>query len=322
MTDRRRVACLCAFVAWLAPAAARAQVGEEARTRAREIFDEGRRLLAAGRIAEACGKFETAEQMAPAMGKRLTLADCYEKLGKTATAWQLFGRVAGEAEQAHDELRVRTARERMAALEPKLSRLTLRLSAEADVPGLQIERDGVPVQRGSLGIAVPVDPGDHLVAVTAPGRSEGSQKIAVTSGASVVVELPAPRLKPQPPPPPRETAPQEPGKGRLLAVWVVGGAGIAAIGGSLVLGILAKSAYDDANDTYCGGRLMCPTQDGIDAVNDAKDRAVVATVVFGVGVAAVTTAVILHLTTPKATRLAPGAAIAPGLVGLTLDGEF
>ena len=53
-------------------------------------------------------------------------------------------------------------------------------------------RDGVPVASASWGVAVPVDPGAHLVEAHAPQRKSWSSRVTVPPDAStVVVAVPA-----------------------------------------------------------------------------------------------------------------------------------
>ena len=76
-------------VVTLAPRMLRAQAEDQAAARA--LFNEGRELLTAGRYAEACPKFEAARKLYASAGILLNLGDCYERLGRTASAWTEFG---------------------------------------------------------------------------------------------------------------------------------------------------------------------------------------------------------------------------------------
>ena len=80
--------------------AARAQPNPEAKAAAEALFDEGRRLKGDGKFSEACPKFEESQKMAPGMGTLYNLADCYEHLGKLASAWTFYIEAAGAAQVA------------------------------------------------------------------------------------------------------------------------------------------------------------------------------------------------------------------------------
>jgi hypothetical protein len=55
-----------------------------------KLFREGRELLKANKIAEACEAFASSQQLAPGVGTLMNLAMCREQQGQTATAWKLF----------------------------------------------------------------------------------------------------------------------------------------------------------------------------------------------------------------------------------------
>ena len=62
------------------------------------------------------------------------------------------------------------ARARLTALEPQLALLTITIPDGAGIAGLKVERDGAEVPKAAWGLAVPVDPGNHLVRASAAGR--------------------------------------------------------------------------------------------------------------------------------------------------------
>ncbi|MFO0616773.1 MAG: tetratricopeptide repeat protein [Polyangiaceae bacterium] len=62
----------------------------EDRARAGALFDEGRALLTAGRIPEACAAFAESDALDPAPGTELNLGVCYEKLSDSERACHAF----------------------------------------------------------------------------------------------------------------------------------------------------------------------------------------------------------------------------------------
>lgn len=146
------------------------------RALAEALFDEGRRLAAAGKFAEACPKFERSNAEDPAPGTQLNLASCYEHLGKTASAWATYTAVASAASGA----RATFAQQKADALVPMLAKLTIRASSARTVT-----RDGAVVPAASFGVAIPVDPGAHVVVASGFQRS-----VTVAPGATVVVTVP------------------------------------------------------------------------------------------------------------------------------------
>src|SRR5689334_19349942 len=88
----------------------RAEGGD--RVAAESVFQDGKRLMAAGKYAEACPKFETSQRLDPGVGTLLNLADCYEKVGRTATAWATFLEAASGSKAAGNAAREKAARDR------------------------------------------------------------------------------------------------------------------------------------------------------------------------------------------------------------------
>src|SRR6478609_5986805 len=76
---------------WTAPSWAASAANTSA---AEALFSEARGLLERGNFSEACAKFEESERLDPGMGTEFYLAKCWEQVGKTASAWAMFRRVA------------------------------------------------------------------------------------------------------------------------------------------------------------------------------------------------------------------------------------
>jgi len=314
-----RVVAFIVFVAGVAmPAELDAAPRPEASADA--TFREGRRLVKLGRYAEACPWFERSYALEPVMGTLLNRADCYEKLGRTASAWLDFVVVSRRDTSA---ARAGEARRRAAALEPQLARIVV---AAADAPpDLRIMRDGADVA-AAPGSAVPVDPGRHLVAA-ASGDKSWSAEVEAVAGRTVTVEVPPFWL----PPPKRATPPavaaappapalpsvarvEDAPSPRRTAALVVGGVGASAVLAGAVFGVLARSSWDDSRaNCHDPGNVCSPL--GIDQVHEAQSRAAVSTILVGAGVAALGTAAVLWLLPQRDVTIsvAPGS----GSVGWT-----
>lgn len=131
------------------------------------LFQEGRRLMAEGRVAAGCEKLKESFALDAMSGTLLNLADCYEKAGKTATAWARFRNAASLAQSQNKLEQAAEANRRAKALEPQLSYITI--NVPDDVPGLEVRRNDLEVTPGMFGVAVPVDPGEVEVVASAPG---------------------------------------------------------------------------------------------------------------------------------------------------------
>src|SRR3954471_558336 len=64
---------------------------------AEALFNEGRRLVQVGQLAQACQKFAASEKLEPAVGTLLNLASCNERQGRIASAWANYRDAAGLA---------------------------------------------------------------------------------------------------------------------------------------------------------------------------------------------------------------------------------
>jgi hypothetical protein len=130
------------------------------------LFRDGRALMKKGDFPAACAKLEESQRLDPAVGTLMNLAECEERIGRRASAWQRWG--AALEQLPRDDRRRALATRRIAALEKTVARLTIVVAPGAP-PGLQIRRDGVLVGAGSLGSPLPIDPGRHVITVVAPG---------------------------------------------------------------------------------------------------------------------------------------------------------
>src|SRR5258708_17042544 len=125
MGYRANVAALAFVLVTVRVGTGRADVSAENRAAAQALFDEGRSLMKANKVQEACPKFEESQRLDSSIGTQLNLADCYERTGRTASAWTLYIEVASAARQAGQDERASHAAARAAALKDKLSRLRL-----------------------------------------------------------------------------------------------------------------------------------------------------------------------------------------------------
>ncbi|CAN95244.1 MULTISPECIES: hypothetical protein [Sorangium] len=328
---RRAVALLSALAALasLAPAAGAAEPTREERAAAVALFDEGRALMAAGKHAEACPKFAESHAIDPGIGTLFNLSDCYERTGKIATAWIGFRDVAAASLSAGQMERERVARARAAALEPRLSRLQIVVPPAASIAGLGLTRDGVAVGRALWGTAVPLDPGEHRIAATAPGYEPWEVKVAIDKPGVVSVTVPAleratepasasgssgastPAVAPPPPVrPPASDPPSAQGGSIRKPLGIVGvGLGVVGLGVGTALGFMAKSTFDKATEGgHCDEAGRCVDQTGLDLRDDAVAKGNIGTAVFIAGAAFAVGGAILWITAPSAPDAAAASA--------------
>lgn len=268
---------------------------------AEALFQKGQALVLQKNFAEACPKLAESVRLDPALGGMLWLADCYENNGQTASAWAEFREAAGVAAERKDS-REAVAKRRAAALEPKLSTVTIVTPRGAAISGLEIRRDGVVVSAVELGVAVPADPGIHAISASAPGHKtwSGTVNVPADRREPLVVNIPlleeeatpapvTPAPEPQPverTPLPVQPPPPPPEKG-WSTMKIVGagtaGAGVVGVVIGTVLGLSAKSALDASKaNGHCLADNECDAT-GTDKRHSAQHLATGSTVAFILG---------------------------------------
>ena len=328
--------------AWAGPA--RAADSAEARAAAQVLFDQGKDLIKANKFAEACPKFEESQRLDPRIGTQFRLADCFEHVGRTASAWTNFVDVAAATKAAGQADREQVARDRAAALERKLSRVTVRVDG-ASVAGLHVTRDGTEIGQALWGTPLPVDPGEHRIEASAPGKITWKSTFSAGTSASTSTVL-VPALPDDPAAfkvaEGAHAAPldgsTDPAKGRgperdeggsgtnqRIAGVALGVVAVAGIVVGSVFGAGAKSKLDQSKD-HCRTADLCTTE-GLDLVSEARTSATLSTIGFAAGGAALVGGLIVFLTAPSGSPRPAAAArfvplLGPQVAGGILQGSF
>lgn len=237
------IALLLTFPAETALTAPPARAADDDCAMALDLFEQGRVLFKSGDFAAALTQFEAAAKVMRTFGILLNIAECQEKLGRTASAWATWSEaraVASEAQRPDDE---RIASERQRGLEAGLSRLTITVPPEADTPDLDVRRDGTVIPRESWNRAIPVDPGPHVIEAHAPGRvsravsvvvrgNDDNHSVTLTALEAVPAPPSTPAASPAPTavPPATKASPWRPlptsgegssaGSGQRVAGWI------------------------------------------------------------------------------------------------------
>jgi hypothetical protein len=165
-------------------------------------------------------------------------------------------------------------------------------AAGADLLDARVGIDGKP---GKLdGRAVPLDPGEHVIAAESGGVRREEHVILIEGEASRVVMIrlgSAPRA-PSPPPSPTTHVP--------WGAWVLGVAGLAGLGVATYFGVAASTQLHDLDRTCSPHCSDAQTQPG-------RTDALVFDVLLGAGGAAVGAALVWALAFPYSVEIQPTA---------------
>jgi serine/threonine-protein kinase len=321
---------------------AAAQTSASDKAAAEALFDQGVRLMKQNSFAEACPKLEESERFDPAVGTLLYLGECYERAGKTASAWATFREAASLATNSGQPDRARVATARAQELDPKLSRLSIELSPEvAGIQGVVVKRGNQRIEPSLYGTPLPVDPAEYRIEVTAPGYETWTTPIKVDAGGTASVRVPALVKAPEsaapapvPPPPSNDASAQlqSPPKpvakagltGQQTAGIVLGGVGLVGVGLGSFFGIRAISKNSDA-EQHCPRGALCDDQQGEDLTNQAKDNARASNIAFAIGGGLVAIGAVVYLTgggRKHDSELALVPQLAPGVAAGSIVGRF
>jgi hypothetical protein len=315
-----------------APPGVRAQTPARDPAAAEALFREGREQVALGNYAQACPKFLESERLDPATGTVFNLAECQERTGKLASSWQNWRKALEQL--APGDSRVAIANARLAALEPRLPHLTLRLAPGAP-EDTHVLRDKVDLRKASFGVALPVDPGNHTLTVLADHHENARQTVHLDEAEALTVEVaPGPRLPETAPPVLAGTSPASspsappgvPVESRAstlrTAGWITGGVGAAGFIAAIVTGVVIVEDKSTANSDC--SKVCSSMSSGASAVSSGKTMLPLNAVAWGVGIAGVGAGVTMILLAgrkgePPATV---GVSLEAGAGGVTLRGRF
>jgi hypothetical protein len=239
------------------------------------LFREGRRAADLGNFAVACEKFEASHRLDPAPGTLLNLADCEETRGQLTRAWRDFLALADALPETDDRKAV--ALERARNLERSMPKLRVRLAHASETA--RVFRDGVELGDMTLGVALPVDPGRHIVVVRDGGYREQSYTVIVRRGEERDLQVEHGASRPDP---------------KRAVGFTLGGVGVASLIAGTVTGVFALTSLSASNAQCPNG--ICSTPEGVSAHDTARSFAIASDVFLGVGAALVVTSIVLLAT--------------------------
>lgn len=340
--SRRLIALAPACLFSLCSSLAAAQTSAADKAAAEALFDQGVRLMKQNSFAEACPKLEESERIDPAVGTLLYLGECFERVGRSASAWATFREAASLATNSGQPDRARVATARAQELEPKLSRLSVELAPDvAKLEGVVIRRGNQRIEASLYGVPLPVDPAEYRVEVTAPGYEAWSTSVKVEAGGNASVRVPTlvkaresavpPVSNPttsttnetSPAPATAKTTPKSSLSAQQTLGIVLGGAGLVGVGVGSYFGIRAISKNSDA-EQHCPRGALCNDQEGEELTNKAQAAARASNIAFAIGGGLVAVGAIVYLTGGKKhdDRVALVPVLGPGTAAGSLVGRF
>ncbi len=278
--------------------------------------------------ATACPKFAESQRLDPAPGTLLNLAQCEEKLGKTASAVADY-KLAAESFAPSDP-RLAYARTRVAALSATVPRLTVKLKAGAP-EGTKVVRSGVELETTGLGTAQMVDPGEHEIVVSAPGRKKNKTTIVMKAGEWRAVTVAASEEAAEDTDEPSEkgkSSGSAEGSGSRMRTlgYVAGGVGVVGLLAGTYFAMSAKDQDEKALRTYDDASGTCMDQACVDWTDKSRSSSKKAVAGFVGGGVLLVTGIVLVLKAPSSTKAPSKVAIGlggpGGWLGATVAGAW
>jgi hypothetical protein len=285
--------------------------------------------MQAGNTAEACVAFEESARLDRQMGTVYNLAGCDAALGKIASAWAAYREVAQRDTNA---ARRKSAGDLAAKLEPRVAKFVFTAAERPD--GFVVTMNGQDIT-SLIAVQTPIDLGVYEIIERAPGFQPRSVPLSVTTeGTVVTAALPALErattpTNAQPLPPPVETVrtPAEPSRGSNRTGIVTAAASGGVLAGGLVLGLLARDKWREAQAT-CGGDARCgddmKTAQANELLGQARTRGWWSTGLVAIGAAGVGAGIWMlvsrHDSDDAAITIAPS--MTSTSMGLSLSGGF
>jgi tetratricopeptide (TPR) repeat protein len=315
---------------------------------AETLFQEGLAAMKRNDFTIACEAFDKSNKQDPSPGTQINLAICYEKQKKWASAWTWYRSAAGLAQQRNQPQREQNATESAKRLEPQLHHVMI--SVKNGAPDTVVKRDGneITVSLGGKDVALPFDPGEHVIEIKATGKKTLTKSI-------VTPDTPATSDKAEVLPFTLEDAPVDPNAGldtggpaakttvirtesdgstqRLLGV-IAGGAGVLtglAAAGVFILANKDASDRDEQQAVYTDPTMSDGERAGAaksaNSHNDAANNdQLIALILTGGAVVMVGLGAVLFFTAPKSKEktatLVPTPIAGPNFQGLGVVGTF
>ncbi len=290
------------------------------RNTARTLGQEGHVALDKGDFTTAADRFSRADQLIHAPTFLLGLAEAQVGLGKLVSALESYNRIVREGvpDKAPEPFvrALAAAKKESEALAPRIPYVVIEVRGAP--PGARVTLNDIEVPPAALGVKRAVDPGKHVVRVTAQGFVTAESTFTIGEGKTQTVTLEPAKVPATTtpkaatatatasvPPPPVTSAPvvpPPPDKGSLrptlgIVGLVAGGAGLAL---GAVMGGLALGKHDEIAGKCPSGHCLPSDQTALGPQIDTYHTlGLVSTIGFIAGGVLAGAGVVLLVTAPS-----------------------
>jgi hypothetical protein len=272
----------------------------ETRSAARDLATQGAQAFDAGQYAEASDFFRRAHELVQAPSIALLQARSLAKLGALLEAIDIYEQTArfkltDDAPPAYAQA-VQTAHTEVEEVRRRVPRLKLTLVGLEPGDSPQVTIDEKPMPPVLLGVARPINPGEHHIVVSVGSEIRATRDITLVEGESNQVQLSVQPIhaaaKPVAvaPPPAIDSAPAPSSQSSLHTLgYVALGVGVVGLGLGTYTGLTALHHKSDL-DSVC--HPECPASSAGD-IDSFRTNRTVSWISYGVGIAAAATGIVL-----------------------------
>jgi hypothetical protein len=313
----------------------------EERAGARAAADQGYDAFERGEWEAALDLFGRAESLVHSPVQMLYVARSNARLNRLIEAQEAYLRIVREPLPADAAMAVKKAHQdgarELAALEPQLPSVSIEVEGVSGTEPLEVSQDGHVLPPALVGVAHPVNPGEHTWQARSGSRQSTPETRSVAAGSQLSLKLTLPEAeielvvpKAAPAPAPDAAAPPQAKPGSSgPSPWVYVGFGVAATGLGVGTGfLLHKSHLEDQIRSTCSDAGCFATPENVERKSDADRAGLISAIAYTTGGVALAGAIALWLLEPDAAAQPQVGAVAPRLQlwlsgnGASVSGSF
>jgi len=312
---------------------------DEDKDSARAHFKTGLSLLNTGKYDAAAAEFEASTKLYPTKNGYFNLAVCYFELKRMNDAMVTLYELKKAFSSELDE----TWKNEISALEKKLINAVVPVEIRTNIANVTVKLDGKVVDdANSAGGTQYIDPGEHLVTLSAEGYETINETLSLKSGQGrTVLQFVMVKLAKRPSEKDAENAEAleqntthpvhfkndgergRPKKKRMIGTAIAFGIGGAAGAAAITTGVIHLANISEVHD-ICGGNYCEDTslKGSVDKILRLGVATNVLISVAAVGIVAGTVLALIEGKSKRERRISVGPAIQGDGGGLVISGQF